>query len=335
MTTYEAASWQDIYDICSETFTDDVTIKLIADIDCNRAIPEGVESSIELYWTSSSLKYAIIDGSYEVNGVTKNHVIKNLRTHVINPVTIFYAHRKPPSQSDTTAPLRIRNIDFINLILDAPLARGGYSQTPLAITGCRFVGKRSTSMFYGATTGGTVLTSCFFNVPYISSSPSINNIYLATVNSTVTNPRDAYYCYFQESYAGWTVDNTKPCTSFGNLRLSGCYVDGEIVAGETFILTTQYANDSTIQNAINANLYTTAAEGTTISVQAPKGIWKNDIYSTNSAITEPYEYVNVNQDNTTEPPILYAIPESPANMKDANALYDDGFDIVHESGDAT
>lgn len=325
MLTYEAATWQDIIDIAyngGSNFTDDVTIKLTSDINCNTEIPEGVASTIQ--FSSSSAHVVIIDGGYIENNASKRHVIRNLRTHVQNPVTIFNSNRYES--------ISLKNIDFINLILDAYLL-GGSTSSQNGITNCRFVGRRSTNLYNGNVSGdikGVNFTSCFFNIPYVpNGSATISKLALASwygTSATGTANQVANFCRFKETYGGWSLNNSGKYadSDLGTLRLNGCRVEGEVTNGyatnTSLILTLQYAFASYIQNVIDVDLKTSATEGTTISVSAPKGVWRDDIYSTDSSIVSTYEYTNLNNN---------AIPETPANMKNATRLYDDGFDIVH------
>lgn len=311
MLYFEAASWADIVELAhpSSSYTDSITIKLTSDIDCNREIPEGVDATLS-FITSSTGCTVTIDGGYDPTDITKRRVIRNLQTHVVSPVDIFSTNHNS---------FILRNIDFINLKNEKFLAKGG-SNGPTLISNCRFVGKRKYNLFKGSN-GGIKMSSCFFNIPYQKETPVLTELPIATVPSSLTaSNHQAYWCHFRETYGGWTPDNSKFCTSFGNLNVDGCYVDGEIVADSVIILTNQYSYASKIQSVIDADLKTISAEGTTISVQAPNGVWRNDIHSTDSSITGIYQYTNVNNS---------AIPETPANMKNTTTLYNDGFDVVH------
>ena len=318
-TTYEVETWQDIVNLATQSqadaFRDNIIIKLTKDIDCNREIPYGVESTL-LFNVISSARRITFDGGYEVNGELRCHEIRNLRTHYANPVTIFKG-----GYSSGSLPLTFKNIDFINLTLDEYLAysatNNGGGTITLIVTNCRFVGKRSHKIFYGSGSG-FAFTSCYFNMP------SSNDRFIVMAPSDDTKSKDAYFCWFREKYGGWTVsDSDTGHSSFGNMRVSGCYVDGEIVGDSIITLTSKYAADSAVQNVIDADLSVLAAEGTTITVNAPKGVWRNDIYSTDSSIVGTYSYTNTNND---------AIPESPADMTNVNKLSSDGLDVATGGG---
>lgn len=334
--TYEVETWSELvaaFTNGGETITDGSRIiKLMNDIDCNAEIPEGVAETLLAKYNVASDRYVEINGEYKENGETKRRKIINLRTHIINPVKIFRVNNISSGDS-AGAGLTLRGIDFINLILDQRLASGvrWASTSPLAATNCRFVGKRSTNIFdseyYGA---NIVLTSCFFNVPYKSSEPTFKTFCIAKPPDGKNRIQKAYYCYFVESDSGLTPDDTKPCTSFGKMQLSGCRAEGETTFGDVLTFTDQSMATTRVQNVMDIDLKTTATEGTTITVNAPYGVWRDDIHSTDSAITNTYEYTNVNGDN-------YSIPETPERMKDAEALSKDGLDIGvgSESGDET
>lgn len=311
----EVSTWAELvsaYTNDGGTYGDSVTIKLIRDIDCNDEIPEGVETTL-VAGTKSNTYALVVDGSYEVNGEVRNHVIRNLRTHVISPVNIFRC-----GVGETT----FKNIDFINLILDRPLLL--IAQNALAkgcvLNHCRFVGRRTYNLwdtiYSSKTTAGFKLYSCFFNVPYIKSPYVVADIPLERNNATGSNLKHlsyAYFCRFVES-----DDTLTGITSCSNLKLSGCRVQGKLTSSSPITITSQYAYDSVIQNVVDLTLKTTEEQGTTVVVNAPKGVWKDAIYSTDSTILTPYQYTNTNP---------LAIPESPADMIDVSKLYSDGFDV--------
>ena len=312
MITVDVRTWTELVEAFNNggtKYTDDVTIKLTADIDCNDEIPEGVETTIS---PNIGSYYCILDGMY---GVNQNHVIHNLRTHVVSPVNIFRAGLNG---------LTLKNIDFTNLVLDRPLLTVGQSSgsTPCTINRCRFVGRRTYNLFnntYGspiATSAGLNLYSCFFNIPYIKTPYVAADAPLERNNATGSSLKYlsyAYFCRFVESHN----DNTG-ITSCSNLKLSGCHVQGELTSSSPITITSQYDYDSEVQNVVDLTLKTTEEQGTTIVVNAPKGIWKDAIYSTDSTILAPYQYTNTNP---------LAIPESPADMMSVSELYSDGFDV--------
>lgn len=313
----EAYTWQDIVDALDNdgvAVNQQMVIKLMKDIDCNDEIPEGVESTLSLRAKGSGAS-CTIDGAYEVGDVVYNRVIKNLRTHIITPVLIFQS---------VYAGFHFKNVDFVNLVLDKPLLKvtgGSSAGTACVINGCRFVGRRTCNLWdntYSTTrTGaGVKLYSCFFNIPYIKTPYVVPDIPLEGnkgSGSYLKYNSYAYFCRFVES-----DDTLTGITSCNNLKLSGCRVQGKLTSSSPITITSQYEYDSVIQNVVDLNLKTTAEQGTTVVVNAPKGVWKDAIYSTDSTILTPYQYTNTNP---------LAIPESPADMIDVSELYSDGFDV--------
>lgn len=313
-----AYTWQDIVDAYTNNgvqYNDSVTVKLMKDIDCNDEIPEGVETTlVPNLSANNTTNVFVLDGGYEVNGEVRNHVIRNLRTHILNPVTIFMTHTGGGS---------MKNIDFINVICDgAPLfgIRNNVNAKKASVVNCRFVGRRTYNLWNNTisskTYAGFDLYSCFFNVPYIKSPYVAANVPLERNTATGSNLKYysyAYFCRFVESH-----NSNTGITSCNNLKLSGCRIQGELTSSSPITITSQYDYDSLIQNVVDLTLKTTAEQGTTVVVNAPKGVWKDAIYSTDSTILSPYQYTNTNP---------LAIPESPADMKNVSELYSDGFDV--------
>lgn len=331
MLEYVANTWQDIIDLAynnGNAYEDNVTITLAKDINCNTEIPEGIETSITFSFTSANY-IVTINGEYTENNVTKNHIIRNLRTHVVTPVTIFKSN---------TGTIFFKNIDFINLILDTPLFTTPNQSNGLRTTvyNCRFVGRRSTNLFDSTSTNsrGINLYRCFFNIPYIPVGDAVNTkLALVSYRNTSTAGGDgnqfANFCRFKEYYGGWSISNASgkyADSDLGCLKMNGCKVEGEIVGSYTsnnsIYITIQSSFTSIIQNAIDVDLKVAATEGAVINVYAPRGVWRNDIHSINSSITGTYAYTNVNGDD-------FSTPETPSRMKNANELYNDGFDIAH------
>lgn len=325
MITFEVSTWAQIVNIATQSqadaFTENVTIKLIADIDCNDSIPEGVESTLNFKFLKNASMSITIDGGYD-DVYTNRHVIRNLRTHILNPVYIFRG-TNASTGSSAAFHFTLRNIDFINLILDKELLFLNSVWTPIDIVNCRFAGERSCSVFAGyfnANYTHNIIRS-YFNMEYSDIAPTLNEllIFRAGGGTATLSSLKMAFCRIVESYDGWQPDDTKHCTSFGNAILSGCRISGEIVGGSVLTLTTKYDQDSSVQNVIDADLKTTAEQGTTITVNAPDGVWRNDIHSTDASITTTYAYTNTNQ---------YALPETPADMVNTRKLRDDGFDVV-------
>lgn len=309
MATYEAATWSELATLAAtKTFGTNDIIKITADIDCNSEIPEGVPSTLEFQYASGvgTACTVTLDGSYEENGTTKSRTIRNLRTNISSPVEIFLCEN-----------IILKNLDFKNLIIDKNLCRGKRGGSTCNLIKCRFVGKRS-EYLVGQTgsENNMTFTSCAFNMQFVGS----NKVYIPLNGAGSGHYATAKFCRFKETYGGWDVSQGYD-TSTKFMRLIGCYISGEIVGDSSIVITDNYSYDSVIQNVLDAELKTKAASGTTISVSAPKGVWKNLILPFDGSSTTPYTYTNVSS--------TLAIPESPSDMTDTTKLYNDGFDVVH------
>lgn len=232
MATHEVSTWAQLVSAITSAVAGDV-IKLIADIDCNSAIPEGVSSTIQ---TINSTWFTIT-GEYTENGVIKRHEIRNLRTSTSSPVTIF------KFKSDYTGnPFTVKGIDFINLILTAPLAEfhnssSHYSDTNVRIQNCRFTGKRTNNLMK-VTKGDYALLNiyferCYFNIPYNGNTAYGNS--LIDPYTFGSNVGYMVNCRIRETFTGTytpspTEDNTN-CSVYW-MALSGCRVEGEVVSGK-------------------------------------------------------------------------------------------------------
>jgi hypothetical protein len=343
MATYEVSTWAELVAKLSATTMESRTIKLIADIDCNDAIPTGVGSTIPIY--NSGDYPVVIDGSYTENDVVKNHVIRNLRTNLTSPVAIFNLIRYTgQSSGNRNTNVTFKNINFINLILDgAPFVgtvdTGVISNNKLTFNKCSFVGRRNRFLInacdFGSTDGNALtFTSCFFNIPYKPSDTS--NTYVPLNGEwKYSGSQFAYanYCRFKEYYNGWTIGafmpgiEVSPHCSTHNLKLNGCYIDGTIVGTSSAIgITNFYTYNSTIQNVVDADLRSlSGVSGSAVSIYAPKGVYKTAADGTTNVVKKY-------GDDTVNCPITNqntnAIPEIPDNMTNPAQLSADGFDIV-------
>lgn len=308
MAIYEASTWEDIVDYATNTtFANGDIIKITADIECNNSIPEGVPSTLQFNMSASG-SLITIDGGYTANNNKKNHVIRNLRTHITSPVPIF--------SCSSGSKIKLANLDFLNLIMDSTLIITYSISSDIYVTNCRFVGKRTYCLIGDYLKDYRIhLTSCFFNVPFIGT----NKVHIPICLGS-SNYSDANYCWFRETYGGWDVSQGYD-TSTKYIRLIGCYIDGVIVGDDTIVISDRYNYNSPIQNVIDADIRTKSAEGTTISVSAPKGIWKDLILEYESESSTGYSYSNVNAPN--------AISETPSDMRNTTKLYNDGFDVAH------
>lgn len=341
MATYEVSTWAELVSRMADTTAETRTIKLMADIDCNDSIPMGTTSSLNI--VGSLYHYCTIDGSYTEDGVTKNHVIRNLRTNVTSPVDIFNFRAQNPNGGQTTQfkiGVTIQNIDFVNIILDGAMMfkltryqyDSGASDNTVKFKNCSFVGRRNRYLIGAINNNANSLTfeSCFFNIPYKPSDTS--NTYVP-LNASWNGYSYANYCRFRETYNGWSVGtyepgmSTNPQTSTYNLKLNGCYIDGTIVGYSSNIcISSQYSYNATIQNVVDADLRAYNNSGsTTVKVFAPKGIYKT---AANGITPVVKKYNDDSVNCTISNQNSSAIPEIPSKMTNPAQLAADGFDIV-------
>lgn len=329
MATIEVTTWAELLAGIAATGTN--TVKIMNDIDCNDEIPTGVASTIAM------ANQTTIDGSYteEVNGVTvtKNRVIRNLRTSLTSPVPIF---------NRATNPCTFNNVDFVNLILDSyfMVVTGNKDTT---FNSCRFVGRRSTAMFNMSTGTSsykdlrTIFNSCFFDIPNTAVNPSIYNFRLLDKNGSNTTNRDtifttANYCWFRETDDGITF--SMPAVQSYNFQKNGCYTDGSIavlasLSSDEYVVSGDAGkidlNQSygTLQSVydITTNIYTadTSYPLGSVTITAGKGLFKK-LGKYGGSEIDHTKFVNGNPD--------YTIFATTTQMTDAAALSGLGFDIT-------
>jgi hypothetical protein len=322
MATIEVSTWAQLVSAITNSAANNDTIKLIADINCNDEIPEGVASSI----IPNATQGLTIDGSYQEGNVTKNHVIINLRTSVLSPQAIF---KWKFELSSTTKTFNIKNIDFINLILDAPLiahqqCSSGTNQT--VIRNCRFTGRR-TDYLYSPTSNNqgsqrAYFYSCYFNIPYYGTSYTKSPL-CAFNSDTPTIRTYAHYCRFKETYTGtWSPTTTTEavCCGVSNTWINGCRVEGTIVNGYSvyFHLTAVKNLDTpAMQNVYDVDFKLTSNDSENVVIQALKGVVKIPVrkYSDNT----PYDVSSYSTG---------VIPATESQMQDTDWLIQHNFDVV-------
>ena len=330
MATREVSTWAQLRSAITSAGSDD-TIKLIADIDCNNEIPEGVTSTIY----QDSCDGFTIDGGYVENGVQKRHIIRNLRTSVSSPVTIFrFGKRTDTNVKNTT----IQNIDFINLILAKPLIayKDYYGNVFNAyIRNCRFTGKRNDylierkpyqSSSYAQGYVNVYIYNSYINVPYYGTSSTKEPIcqwYLDNNNAYFRSY--AYNCRIKETYTGtWTPDgNTRECCSVYNTALSGCRVEGEVVNG--YYAAYHSSNvlsllTPSMQNVYDVDFKLTANGSANVTMYAFKGVAKVPV--------RDYDTGNPYGNYTPATGIILA---NESQMQDTDWLIQQGFDVVPSS----
>lgn len=338
MATITVTTWAELVTAYTSTVTNGDTIKLINDIDCNSEIPEGVATSIA---QKTDVNF-IIDGSYteEENGViiTKSRVIRNLRTNIISPVSIFAVNSGSSAYSITW-----QYIDFINLVLDNSLLNTDSPRTWIKFKNCRFVGRRKRELLNlnsnsTSDTPNVMFTSCFFNVPNTNPTADYHSYRLIDKVGSTTN-RDtlhitANYCWFRETNMGKVFD--VPAIQSYNFNKSGCYIDGEILVKGS-LATDVYSvigtagkididqSGGTIQNVYDVQILVSTPDTNypigSIEITGGKGLFKTLGKHINTDTSIPsVDFVNNNA--------TYTIFATPENMTDPAALYAKGFDIV-------
>lgn len=331
MATVEVSTWSQLVTALSTSVQESKTIKLMNDIDCNDEIPTGVGSTITCY---GSCGYpTTVDGSYEEDGVIKNHVIRNLRTNVSTPVSIFKIVTNKSSGSGRACSITLKNIDFINLILMGGALISSYEDSIIGghkvfITKCRFVGKRNRHLFNGSSDTGVsddstylLMTSSFFNIPYFPT--ATENTYVPLVGEwTGTNTYiRAQFCWFRHSYNGWDIPNNNGYHTYTRyMQMNGCYNDGEIVGSNGLTITQKYDYASPIQNVVDCTIKLLGGTNTS-TIYAPKGIWRDHVVDYNNPSTQYTDCVNGNSNLA-----IKVTPES--NMTNPTWLAQNGFDIV-------
>lgn len=313
---------------------DDVIIQITADIDCNPYIPEGLATSFGGGGMGGGT--LTITGAHTEGNETKNYKIRNLRTHITNPVTIFKIGAYQFSSRKT---ITFKNIDFINLILDAPFFTFIYVPNPsnwkVYFNDCSFVGRRTNYFLTGSndsSAGQSFFTSCFLNIDYKNTS----NTYLLFNGGTNYPSLTAHYCRIKQNYTGWSIGTaTNPYDAVQNtthnMYLDGCYLYGDFVgtgdsSSASINITNRFSYNAPIQNVVDADLRLggTPTAGMNCTVVAPKGIFENEIHKLNeNPATTTYTAVNYNDSGDAK-----AISIDPADMTNPQALYNVGFDIV-------
>ena len=317
MATREVSTWAELVAAIRASGDSD-TVKLIADINCDNEIPEGVSSTI-----TTSAAYLKIDGEYVEDGVTKRHEIRNLRSSTNSPVTIFKI-----TTSKYTDSFTMKGIDFLNLILSAPLLEdynytAGNNNT-VNIQNCRFTGKR-TSPLMKMTRGSNERTTfnfqrCYCNMIYNGNTHS--NLPLFDLYTTGIGYMSN--CRIRETFAGTytpsSSDGEATCSVF-NMRLSGCRVEGEVVSGKN----PRYHSDAAMsgytpaaQNVYDVDFKLTNNTDTSVPLYAFKGVVKVPIRKKDDESTT----------YTISSASTGVIQATESQMQDASWLAQQGFDIV-------
>ena len=329
MATYEVSTWTELVEAL-ETInesTESQTIKLTADIDCNDEIPEGVASTIVCQNKAGGTGRFTIDGSYEVNGKTKNHQIRNLRTHVSNPVNIFNF-----TANSTACNWLIKGLDFINLITNKPLfdnsASGSIVSGQYIFSNCRFVGKRND---YLINSGQDILNSCFFNVNCEYSSTYSTNAMPNKICGGMSSSK-ANFCIFVESLVNDLPSSKTHCSTCYGLGLNGCRIEGEVHSklvnnqGKAEINAISYSSAGLpiIQNVMDCTFVVpdtiNDVSNVTIATGQDFGVIKKSIRTDSGTALDASSWAPTVSSGV--------ILETVANMKNPAQLKADGLDVI-------
>lgn len=361
MATVTASSWSGIVS-ANNSFGSDTTntIKLTQDIDLNNEYPSGV-ATLELkhytgyYGTSRTW---VLDGKDATTG--QNHAIRNLRTSISNPSAIF------KQKDDTLSSITVifRNVDFVNCIVSGgDFFLNEYSShkeyITLVVENCRFVGYRTGNAYLFNQPLNITCTSCYFDMPWYGAGSSSYD-YCALIpnnsNPNSSNLAKANYCWFHESYGGWTIANmeegqhsncspgssiaTTQCARFG---MSGCYIDGSMKRpfswnyssgwkiGYTYcqVYYSSLASyfDSSTPNVIDVDWYVDQVSASSVSLRVYalnlSGVQKMSMNAPNFSGVDYYRSTATNKPN-----IILA---TPANMKNVTWLRSQGFPILEDT----
>lgn len=307
------------------------TATLTQDIDLNDEYPLGVSTFVPKLLNNNY--------TYTIDG--QGHEIRNLRTLINDSSPIIRNYRDMY--------LVIKNVDFVNLILGgasfAYERRTEYGRSLLRVTfeNCRFVGCRTGNAYLIDTERKITVTSCYFDMPWYAAN-AVDTAYtslipkLSAVISDTDKTRNAYYCWFHETYGGWTITDrdgdydrlqTYPC-SCSAFNLHGCYIDGRMKypKGIYNATTKVYPNimspyckySASVPNVIDMSFFT-SDDSDVQDVKVPKisGVFKK--YPINSGVG-----FSVNNDDTSGRPD--PILATPTQMQDASWLQSQGFPII-------
>lgn len=330
MATIEVSTWAELVSAISSAASGD-TIQLIADIDCNNEIPEGVSSTITIL-----NKNLTIDGGYVEGGVTKRHEIRNLRTSASTPVSIFKLRVSHDGKYTNT----IKNIDFVNLILDAPLFETAAEYTEVYLQKSFF-----NVPYYGSTQENIALSELY------SQSGGVGRyIYFYITNCRFTGKRTtkiirynvsatkvgfriyADYCYIKTKYTGTyepSYNEGKVYSELYNMSVNGCRIEGDIVgnAGDTTYIGFNLrgivpSRTISMQNVYDVDFYiSSAVSDRAVDFTANKGLIKKPVKVWNDTTTTTTTYTNYN----AKTDLIFA---TESEMQDIDWLIQNNFDIV-------
>lgn len=343
MAIKEVSTWAGLVTALNGFSTGDI-IKLTADINLNTEYPQGVDSC------------AFDQSGYEGSAVTidgDGHAIINLRTRLSSPVSIF-----TKTGTGNYLTVNFKNIDFVNLILTGASLVSLTSNDTMIFQNCRFVGSRSGAAYLINNNTNVTLTTCYIDMPWAGAGQT-NLSYTSLIPKSTSNVTAvANYCWFREKYTGWiyntaigtynpnasSANDIIPSFSFSMFKLNGCYIDGSmtipagydvISSGRKYVyyceLISRAVNNAYTPSAQNvfdcdliADIGSTSLNENTIRTCGWSGVIKKNAHTVGGAEITSYTFPSGSGMGGSIAPI-YA---TPAQMKDAQALSDLGFDIV-------
>ena len=333
----------------------DTTILLTADIDMNDVAPEGTGVQIESKWWYQTLT---INGGYTDpdTGEQKNHVIKNLRTPMASTANLFYFKYTDTYGSTNVIYTKFINLDFQNI----NLATGNFvdwdssklKNFVLTLENCRFVGKRNN--YYLCGKNFLTCTSCYFDIAWQGLGQT-NLAYTSLIPKDDSNATNAFanYCRFKETYGNWIYDDYYTSTptiriySFSYFKCSGCRIEGSMTVPVWINSTLQEYNGysplcafnskpnsgftPTAQNVFDVSLICDDSEfqnnfNKVVGCSGFSYLVKMDAKCKSDGSACTYTTNGADSiDGASRPLPLLA---TPAQMKDAQWLSNNGFDIV-------
>ena len=356
MAQINVSTWAELVTALSSVPTNqDTTILLTADIDMNDVAPEGTGIEIE----SSFWYYTLtINGGYTdpETGEQKNHVIKNLRTPIGSTANLFYFKFTNPYGSSNVIYSKFINLDFQNI----DLATGNFvdwdssklQNFVLTLENCRFVGKRNN--YYLCGKNFLTCNSCYFDIAWRGNGQT-NLAYTSLIPKDDSNATNAFanYCRFKETYGNWIYDTYYTSTptiriySFSYFKCSGCRIEGSMTVPVWINSTLQEYNGFSplcaFNSKPNSGFTPTAQNVFDVSLNCDDSEFQNNFNkvvgcsgfsylvkmdakckSDGSACTYTTNGASA-IDGASRPLPLLA---TPAQMRDAQWLSDNGFDIV-------
>ena len=106
----------------------------------------------------------------------------------------------------------------------------------IVLENCRFVGYRTGNSYLINQYNNITCTSCYFDMPWYGAGSSVYDYTSLVYRGTPTTDIPiANYCWFHESYCGWTLtggsSTTSPAIGYPTTQccmfaMNGCYIDG-------------------------------------------------------------------------------------------------------------